>query len=180
MKTVVIFSHPNLDASVANKTIIDILKQSGSDIEVRYLDALYPNYNIDVEAEQNALLTADVVVFQHPLYWYSTPPIFKLWIDKVLTYGFAYGETGDKLKGKKLIHSFTTGGPAEAYAPSGYNNFTLEQLVLPIRQTANLVQLDYVKMLSSSGIMALGTSENVVKQSTDHAHQLLAAIKELA
>lgn len=80
-----------------------------ADVEVRRLDELYPDYQIDVSAEQDALSRADVIVWQFPFYWYSTPALFKKWIDDVHTHGFAYGSTGNKLHGKKLIVSFTTG-----------------------------------------------------------------------
>ena len=51
----------------------------------------YPDFLIDVEAEQALLLEHDVIVFQHPVYWYSSPAILKEWQDLVLEHGFAYG-----------------------------------------------------------------------------------------
>lgn len=178
MKTVVIFSHPYFDASVANKTILSTLTSSNLDIEVRNIDALYPDGNIDVAAEQKALLEADTIVFQHPLFWYSVPPMFKQWIDRVFAYGFAYGAEGDKLKGKKLVHSFTTGGPADAYQPTGYNKFTLEELTLPIRATINLTQMEYVKQISSSSNTP-HSGVNIPQQATQHANELIATISSL-
>ena len=69
-------------------------------IETRVLYEQYPNWNIDVAKEQQSLLKADIIVVQTPFYWYSTPGLFKEWEDRVLEYGFAYGDGGDKLKGK--------------------------------------------------------------------------------
>jgi len=48
------------------------------------------------------LLEHDRIVLQFPMYWYSMPPLLKKWLDDVLTYNFAYGSKGDKLKGKDL------------------------------------------------------------------------------
>ena len=54
---------------------------------VRHLDALYPDRRIYVAAEQAVLMAHDRIVFQHPFYWYSTPPLMKQWLDELLTYG---------------------------------------------------------------------------------------------
>lgn len=143
MKTLVILAHPTLENSIANKSIIDTLHAQRSDIEVRHLDALYPSFNIDIAREQEALKQADIIVLQFPLFWYSVPAILKHWMDTVLSWGFAYGTNGDKLKGKFLIVSTTVGGAKEAYTPHGYNHFSMEQLLRPIEQTAYLTQMHY-------------------------------------
>ena len=43
-----------------------------------------------------------MIVFQHPVYWYSSPAILKEYQDLVLEYGFAYGHDGHALDGKCL------------------------------------------------------------------------------
>ena len=138
MKTLVILSHPNLGTSIANKTIISELETKVDNIEVRHIEALYPDFKIDVEAEQKALLSADIIIFQHPFYWYSTPAGLKQWMDEVLSYGFAYGHDGDKLNGKHFLQSLTVGGPEESYKATGYNHFTIEELLRPMEQTVYL------------------------------------------
>jgi glutathione-regulated potassium-efflux system ancillary protein KefF len=87
------------------------------DVEVRSLYELYPDFNIDIAAEQEALSRADLVIWQHPMQWYSTPPLMKLWIDKVLAHGWAYGHGGKALHGKNVMWAVTTGG--------GDNHFNL-------------------------------------------------------
>ncbi len=42
--------------------------------------------------------------------WYSVPPLMKLWMDKVLSHGWAYGHNGIALRGKSLLWAVTTGG----------------------------------------------------------------------
>ena len=66
-------------------------------IVVRDLYSLYPDYLIDVEAEQALLASAKLIVWQHPIHWYSMPPLMKLWLDDVLSFGWAYGPGGTAL-----------------------------------------------------------------------------------
>ncbi len=102
MKNVLIVSgHPELNTSIANQTILSEVAQALPEAEIRRLDTLYPNYQFDVEAEQSAILKADVIVFQFPFSWYSVPGLMKLWIDKVFVHGFAHGSTA-KIGGTKL------------------------------------------------------------------------------
>ena len=59
MKNVLIISgHTNLAASVANKTILETLNERLPEAEIVKLDELYPDFKIDVEAEQQKLLRA--------------------------------------------------------------------------------------------------------------------------
>ena len=74
MKNILIVSgHTNLDASVANKKILEVLAECLPEAEIVRLDRLYPDFRIDVAAEQARLLKADVVVLQFPIFWYSAP-----------------------------------------------------------------------------------------------------------
>ncbi len=152
MKIYHIVTHPNLEKSRVNKEVIKALEgQEG--VETRKLYGVYPDWKIDIAKEKESLLKADIIVVQTPFYWYSTPGLYKEWQDKVLEYGFAYGEGGDKLKGKKFIMVISTFGPEEAYQHGGYNNFTMEELLRPFEQTANLCQLEYLKPLVINGVM---------------------------
>ena len=105
----IILGHPDWERSLANKEIVNGLVNSEVYIEVRHLQQLYPDFKIDIKKEQEALLRHKNIVFQFPFYWYTMPAILKQWFDLVLEYGFAYGSTGDKLKGKNFIPSFTVG-----------------------------------------------------------------------
>ena len=80
MKNILIISgHTNLAASVANKTILETLNERLPEAELVKLDELYPDFKIDVEAEQQKLLWADIIVLQFPLFWYSAPSILERW-----------------------------------------------------------------------------------------------------
>ncbi|GEM78944.1 NAD(P)H-dependent oxidoreductase [Vibrio superstes] len=182
-KVLVISGHPNLDSSYTNKVILKQAENNVHDIQVRRLDTLYPDFRIDVEAEQQALLEADVVVLQFPFYWYSIPALLKKWIDDVFSYNFACGSKGDKLKGKDFLLSFTIGGPSESYDPLGYNHFSIEQLLMPLQQTAYLAGMNFQKPLYSHGMVFIpgvyNTQEGVEAKALEHSNMLVSRINAL-
>ncbi len=114
-------------------------------VTIRDLNAAYPDYAIDVAAEQAELLAHDIIVFQHPFYWYSSPAILKEWQDLVLENGWAYGPGGTKLAGKFLLSAISTGGSEEAYHRTGRNRFEIGELLAPFNQTAYLCGMAYLK-----------------------------------
>lgn len=136
-KILFLIAHPNLKLSKANRAILEAVGTLPN-LTVNDLYETYPHFFIDVEREKNLLLQHDLIVYQHPFYWYNKPALLRQWEDDVLQLGFAYGPGGDKLKGKQFLLSITAGGPMEAYAPSGYNNFPIEALLAPTIQTAAL------------------------------------------
>ena len=99
---------------------------------------IYPDYLIDVEAEQARLIAHPVICLQFPLLWYSVPALLKEWLDLVWLHGFAYGEGGRALAGKALLVATTTGGHASAYGPGGNHRYDIAELLRPLEQTARL------------------------------------------
>lgn len=146
-----IVTHPNLPKSRINKEVLKAFEGKNG-IETKKLYEAYPDWNIDVAQEKESLLKADIIAVQTPFYWYSTPGLFKEWEDRVLEYGFAYGEGGDKLKGKKFLIVLSAYGPEEAYQNGGYNNFTIKELLRPLQQTANLCQMTFLKPIVLLGV----------------------------
>ncbi|MED4400196.1 NAD(P)H-dependent oxidoreductase [Metabacillus fastidiosus] len=134
MKIMVIAAHPNLNNSRANKALARELKDH-TNISFRNLYQDYPNWNIDVEREQQLLLQYERIVFQFPFYWYSCPPLLKKWFDDVLTFGWAFGPEGRNLEGKEFMVATTTGGTKKQYRSGGYNWFTISELLRPIQST---------------------------------------------
>lgn len=142
-RILVLFAHPVLERSRVNRRLIEGIKDLAG-VTVRDLYELYPTLAIDVKAEQEALLAHDVIVFQHPFYWYSSPAIFKEWQDLVLEHGWAYGHGGTQLRGKITFNAISTGGPESAYRHGGYNRFTIRELLAPWEQTAHLCGMRYL------------------------------------
>ncbi len=176
----VISGHPNLESSNTNTIILEQLNKQVSNIEIRRLDSLYPDYQIDVAVEQQALIKAQVIVLQFPFYWYSTPALLKKWLDDVFSYDFAYGSKGDKLKGKDFILSFTIGGPAESYTPHGYNHFPIAELIKPLQQTAYLAGMNFIEPVHTHNMVYIPGVYNeladVQAKARTHAQQLIASI----
>ena len=82
--------------------------------------------------------------YNTPLHWYHTPALLSLWMEKILSYGWAYGENGTALHGKRLMWAVSTGGDADSYSASGYNNFTMAQIGTPIQQTALFCGMEWL------------------------------------
>lgn len=137
-KTLILMFHPDLSRSKANAALAAAAGKLDG-VEIVDMQALYPAGQIDVGAEIRRLLSADRLVLQFPIQWYSTPPLFKSWQDAVLTRMFyiAYEAEGRRLEGTPLLVAATAGNVPEAYAPTGMNLFPLEELLSPLRATAN-------------------------------------------
>lgn len=143
-KALVIFAHPYSHYSRVNIRLLDSLSLLKS-VQIHTLYDEYPDFYVDVEREQELLLQHDLIVFQHPIYWYSAPALLKEWIDAVLQKGFAYGPGGDALQGKRWLSSVSTGGSAQAYSPAGQNRYEIRQYLLPFEQTARLCGMQYLE-----------------------------------
>lgn len=141
-KALVLYFHPTDKISRAGKALASAAA-SVEQVLLRDMYAICPDYLIDVKQEQSLLKAHDLIVFQHPVHWYSCPPLLKLWIDVVLEYGWAFGNEGTQLQGKILLSAVTAGGPAEAYTPSGSNRHTIETFFSPLVQTAHLCGMRY-------------------------------------
>lgn len=182
-KTLVLLSHPDLERSIANRTIIEHIEKAipKSQLEVRHLESLYPDFKIDIKAEQAALLNADLIVLQHPLYWYATPAILKKYMDDVMTWGFAYGTAGDKLKGKHFLQSITLGGSKESFTPLGYNRFSIDDILKPMQQSVYHIQMIYNPPLYSFRNAYVPETLNSVSEVTEnaiaHAERLIEKIQ---
>ncbi len=142
-KILVLFAHPAFEKSRINRHLIDSLNHL-KNVTVNDLYERYPEMDIDVPFEQQLLLEHDVIIFHHPIFWYSTPAILKEWQDLVLTHDWAYGSKGNALRGKTFFNVITTGGPQQAYCKKGTHNYTIRQLLAPLEQTARLCKMVYL------------------------------------
>ncbi len=142
-RVLVLFAHPSQERSEVNRPLAEATSGvQGVDLVDLYRE--YPTLAIDVDREQARLVAHEVLVFLHPLYWYSTPAILKEWQDLVLEHGFAYGTGGTALRGKIFFNALTAGGPEPAYRAQGYNHFSIRELLRPLEQTALLCGMIYL------------------------------------
>jgi glutathione-regulated potassium-efflux system ancillary protein KefF len=146
----VLAAHPNWRDSRVNRRARDAAS-SLAGVLVCDLYERYADYCVDVAAEQARLEAASLIVLMHPIQWYSMPPLQKLWVDEVLTYGWAYGTHGTALRGKDLWLVATTGGPESSYHPQGYNRYFFDAFLPPYEQTATLCGMRFLPPLLLHG-----------------------------
>jgi glutathione-regulated potassium-efflux system ancillary protein KefF len=153
-----VFAHPYPERSRANQALLSAVR-GFPQLEVRSLYDLYPSFDIDVQAEQEALSRAQAVIWQHPVYWYAPPGLLKHWFDTVLLRGWAYGEGGDALKGKRCLWVTTTGGEPESYSAAGMHRLPFPSYVPPVEQTARFCQMLWEPPLILHGSHRLSDDE---------------------
>lgn len=143
-------AHPNWRESRVNRRLL-AAAQALSGVKVCDLYARYPDYDIDVPAEQASAAAASLIVLLHPVQWYSMPALLKLWLDEVLAHGWAYGNGGTALQGKDLWLVATTGGPESSYHPQSYNRYFFDAFLPPYEQTAALCGMRFLPPLLLHG-----------------------------
>ena len=154
------FAHPALEKSRTNRVLIDAVRDLPS-VTVNDLYEQYPDFDIDIDREQDLLLRHDYILLHHPMYWYSAPAIIKQWEDLTLEHGWAYGKEGNALVGKKMMNVFTSGGPQEAYTETGFHQFTVRQFLTPFERTATLCKMIYLPPFAVHGTHRM-TDEEVL------------------
>lgn len=95
----------------------------------KMVELLKDNYNLKlttvdegyiIEEEIEKFKWADIIIFQHPIFWFGLPGKFKTYIDQVYQYGifFAGGEKyggGGLLTSKKYMLSTTWNAPESVF-----------------------------------------------------------------
>jgi glutathione-regulated potassium-efflux system ancillary protein KefG len=158
LRTLVLFAHPGYHRSRVNRALVEAVR--GMDgLTFHDLYEAYPDFDVDVGREQGLLAAHDLVVFQHPFYWYGVPPLLKQWMDLVLEHGWAYGREGRALEGRLLLSAVTTGGRESAYTVEGPNRHTVRQFLAPIEQTARLCRMTWLPPFVVHGTHAMTPEE---------------------
>ena len=174
MKNILInFAHPAKSRSGINIALRDAI-EGLEGVTVNDLYYHYPDFMIDIEREQELCEANDIIVFQHPFYWYSTPAIIKEWLDLVLQHGWAYGSEGKALDGKLFFQTVSAGGDAETYKKSGYNEFTIPQLLAPYQATAKLCNMTYLPPFTVTGIHRGLPKEQVQNHAENYRRTIIA------
>ena len=174
MATVLLlFAHPLLEKS---RVHVELLKSARSvqGVTINDLYDRYPDFDIDVQREKALLLKNDIIIWQHPLYWYSSPPLLKQWQDLVLEHGWAYGKNGTALAGKKIFQAISSGGDTDAYQEGGYNKYPLRDYLRPFERTAELCRMIYWPPYWVPGVHRMQASD--IKQCASHYKKLLSAL----
>ena len=175
-RILVLFAHPAFRRSAINAALRGAVENLDG-ITIHDLYASYPDFLIDVPHEQHLCETHDIIVFQHPFYWYSTPAIIKEWLDLVLEHDWAYGANGSALAGKLTFQALTAGGDADAYRHGGYNLFTIREFTTPHQATANLCGMEWLPPFAVLGIHQ-GLPDALRSQHAEDYRRTLIALRD--
>lgn len=174
-KILLISGHPDISHSTANRIIteeiLDDKRITAIDIKLNY-----PDYNIDVEKEQQQLLSAELIILQVPFMWYGLPAHVKLWIENVFTHGFAFGKEGDKLKGKSFLLSLTMGGNQHAYSTGGQHEHPVEFFLKPIELFIRYCGLNYLPPVYSYSMTNDSDGYTIQEKSIQHAQRIKESV----
>lgn len=177
MKRILInYAHPARARSIINKTLLAAI-EGLENVTINDLYANYPDFLIDVKREKSLCETHDVIIFQHPFYWYSTPAIMKEWLDLVLEHGWAYGSQAKGLEGKFFMQAITAGGDDSTYRRDGYNEFTIGELTSPYRATAKLCKMAWLPPFAVLGIHR-GLPEAEIKAHAEDYRRAVIALRD--
>jgi NAD dehydrogenase len=142
MKHLIISAHPNPQSFnwALVEEVIKATRQAGGETVVRDLYTLdfnpvlsWRELNASMEGivpaeikfEQKLITEADLITFIYPLWWMGFPAILKGYLDRVLSYGFAYQNENNisvGLLGNKKIQQFITmGNSIEKYQQLGFD-----------------------------------------------------------
>ncbi len=173
-RILLMFFHPATHKSRINIAMFDAVKEEEG-ITARNMYDLYPDFQIEIEEEQALLRQHDLIIWQHPFYWYNAPSLLKEWMDLVLEHNFAYGMKGHALDGKQVMTALTTGGQKEAYEPDGAGRFSIPELLLPFRLSCQLCRMNYLPPWVVHGTHLL--NQNDIKRLAQDYKQALGKLR---
>lgn len=133
-KALIINAHQfyqGIAAGELNRTLVNVTTEylSQHDYQVQHT-VIEQGYDVNTEVDKH--VWADLIILQTPVYWFSTPWIYKKYADEVFTAGLfqqklltddgrtrsdptkQYG-TGGKMQGKQYMLSLTWNAPQEAF-----------------------------------------------------------------
>ncbi len=154
----IVYAHPYPKHSRACAALVAAVRELPG-VKVRSLYDLYPDFDIDVAAEQQALTEAKLVVWLHPIYWYSVPAMLKHWFDVVLSRGWAYNAGGNALRGKPCLWVASAGGDENGYSSEGIHMVSFDKFTPPIEQTARFCGMPWLEPIVVHGSHSVADTE---------------------
>ncbi|HGM8359640.1 NAD(P)H-dependent oxidoreductase [Pseudomonas aeruginosa] len=143
LPTLIIHAHPHPSRSHVTSKLLEAL-EAAPDVRLHSLYESYPDFDIDVSWEQQALLEASLVIWLSPVYWYGVPALMKHWMEQVLVHGWAYGSGGTALYGKTVWWVGSAGAPEDAYTPGGAHMRRFDDFTPPLEQTARYCGMSWL------------------------------------
>ena len=139
-----VYAHPHHGRSSSNRALLEAVHDLPG-VTLHPLYDRYPDFSIDAAAEQHLLAGADTLVWQHPTYWYGVPALLALWFEVVLTRGFAHGEGGTALRGKRVLWVTTTGNLADQHARGELDALPLDGFAPQLKFTAQYCGMTWLE-----------------------------------
>jgi putative NADPH-quinone reductase len=149
-RILILYAHPLHQHSRANRRFCDAAR-TVPNVHLHDLYETYPDFHIDVQHEQALLARSELIVFQHPIQWYSMPSLLKEWVDVVLGHGWAHGQSGNALQGKNFWLVASTGDAEAAYRKDGIHRRPFSDFLPPFEQTALLCGMQWLPPLILHG-----------------------------
>lgn len=142
-KILILYAHERHENSSINKPMVEAIDGlNGVTLVDLYRE--YPDFNIDQKKETQRLFDHDIIIFQFPMHWYSTPSILKEYQDRIILAEHAYSPKGKAFIGKYFFCTLSTGGTEENFGPGSRNNYTVREMLVPIEQTFRAVGMTYL------------------------------------
>lgn len=164
MKTLIILAHPDIKKSKINNALCESIKNMPN-ITLHNLYETYPNAKIDPSKEMELLKSHDKIVFQFPLYWFSSPSILKEWEDVVFS-AILYNKEPKLLSGKTFQIVTSVGSPKEKYTADGRNQKNIEEILTPM-----ILSATYLGMKTQEAFCvynAMGMTDELLSESIPH------------
>lgn len=140
MHALIVYTHPeptSLSASVADRIRTGLIDSDWTvevaDLAAEGFDPRITEADLavvrgqgtapdDVAREHERVERADAIVLVHPVYWWSMPALLKGWLDRVLTFGWAFGTEDATALADRDMHLVRLGGNSpETYENHGYS-----------------------------------------------------------
>ncbi len=174
-RILILFAHPALQKSRVNRRLIEYVRDIDG-VTFHDLYEEYPDFHINVKREQKLLTENDIIVFHHPVFWFSVPALLKEWMDLVLEHGWAYGRGGRALKGKKLLSVISTGARETLYRRESYNRHTIGEFLAPINQTAYVCGMEYLPPFVVHGTHTITKEETAAEG--ENYRKIITALRD--
>lgn len=143
MKTLIVVAHPNLHESRINKRWLQELEQHSDRLTIHRLYEEYPNGKLDIAREQALLEQHDQIILQFPLYWFSSPPLLKQWLDEVFLEDWAYGPDVNLFHSKTISVAISAGSREKDYQVDGKYRYDIHSLLSPFEVTTRYLNAQY-------------------------------------
>ena len=149
MKVLIVYTHPVPDSfnrAILNATLKG-LETGGHEVKVAdpYAENFQPAMTAgdfvqfdskpmppEIQAEQARVEWSDAIIFIFPLWWWSLPGMLKGWIDRVMSYEWAWLDPMDPRSGtlteRKILLMVSAGASHKQLAERGYDKSFHTQL----------------------------------------------------